>query len=199
MNFGLCLTSSWSGRIDSQARGATAAPPSGQAPLNTVLGVMKATSVILFLGWSLLSQAAEVDQVLVKKSELLMYLVSGAEVVRTYDISLGDSPIGHKTKEGDERTPEGQYVLDWRNPNSRYYKSIRISYPNTHDETHARKGNHDPGGDIFIHGLPNGFGHLSFAFEGTNWTDGCIAVNNNDHMEEIWGLIKIGTPINILP
>ncbi|MCR9261785.1 MAG: L,D-transpeptidase family protein [Pseudomonadaceae bacterium] len=143
--------------------------------------------------------AAEVDHVLVKKSERQLLLMSGTEVVKSYPISLGEQPVGHKQREGDEKTPEGQYVLDWRNPDSRFYKSIRISYPNDADELRARRNNQSPGGDIFIHGLPNGLSRLARAFKGRNWTDGCIAVNNNDHMEEIWQLVKDGTKITIRP
>ncbi len=143
--------------------------------------------------------AAEVDHVLVKKSERQLLLMSGTEVVKSYPISLGDQPIGHKQREGDEKTPEGQYVLDWRNPDSRFYKSIRISYPNDADQLRAKQRNHSPGGDIFIHGLPNGINRLARTFKGRNWTDGCIAVNNNDHMEEIWQLVKDGTRITIRP
>lgn len=178
---------------------ATAAPSAGQAPLNTVSGIMRTPTVILLFVSSLAAQAAEIDQVIVNKGQLLMYLMSGPEVIRTYSISLGENPIGHKAREGDEKTPEGQYVLDWRNPSSRYFKSIHVSYPNIQDQKLAEINNHDPGGNIFIHGLPNGRGFLGSNFEGVNWTDGCIAVNNNDHMEEIWELVRDGTPINILP
>lgn len=145
------------------------------------------------------AQADEIDHVLVKKSERQLLLMSGSNVVKSYPISLGEQPVGHKQREGDERTPEGQYVLDWRNPESRFYKSIRISYPNDQDQMRAEKNNHSPGGDIFIHGLPNGVTRLARTFRGRNWTDGCIAVNNNDHMDEIWQLVKDGTRITIRP
>lgn len=145
------------------------------------------------------AHADEIDHVLVKKSERQLLLMSGSNVVKSYPISLGEQPVGHKQREGDERTPEGQYVLDWRNPDSRFYKSIRISYPNDQDQMRAEKNNHSPGGDIFIHGLPNGVKLLARTFRGRNWTDGCIAVNNNDHMDEIWQLVKDGTRITIRP
>jgi murein L,D-transpeptidase YafK len=145
------------------------------------------------------AHADEIDHVLVKKSERQLFLMSGSSVVKSYPISLGEQPVGHKQREGDERTPEGQYVLDWRNPDSRFYKSIRISYPNDQDQRRAEENNHSPGGDIFIHGLPNGINLLAQTFRGRNWTDGCIAVNNNDHMDEIWQLVKDGTMITIRP
>lgn len=144
------------------------------------------------------STAQAISEVLVRKSERQMYLMSGEDVVRSYRISLGDNPEGHKLYEGDERTPEGQYTLDWRNPNSDYHKSIHISYPNERDRDLASAWGLDPGGSIMIHGAPNGAGDLAFAYVGLDWTDGCIAVTNED-MDEIWPAIKPGTPINIVP
>ncbi len=161
---------------------------------------MKIVAVtILFLVCTNAVQARDIDQVVVRKGDLRLLLMAGAEVIRNYPISLGDMPFGHKQREGDERTPEGQYLLDYRNPDSDFYKSIHVSYPNTQDQHKANIGKHDPGGNIFIHGLPNGFDHIGGYFKGRNWTDGCIAVNNNDHMDEIWTLVKDGTPIIILP
>ena len=157
------------------------------------------SGLLLALSYMPVAQAEQIDQVLVHKSALQMYLLAGEEVVRSYRISLGEQPDGHKQREGDQRTPEGEYVLDWRNPDSRFYKSIRVSYPNTQDQLHADKNNLDPGGNIFIHGLPNGLGHLGRFFSDRNWTDGCIAVNDNKQMDEIWQLVKDGTPITIRP
>jgi murein L,D-transpeptidase YafK len=143
--------------------------------------------------------AEKVDRVVVEKSERRMYLMSGDEVFRQYRVSLGASPSGHKRREGDEKTPEGRYLLDWRNPDSKYYRSIRVSYPNENDVQQAKENGHPPGGNIFIHGLPNGKGLLARTFEGQDWTDGCIAVNDNLAMWEIWSLVKPGTPIEIRP
>lgn len=139
-----------------------------------------------------------ISQVLVRKSERRLYLLAGDEVVRSYRISLGDNPEGHKLHEGDERTPEGDYILDWRNPHSDFYKSIHISYPNPRDRELAEAWGLDPGSNIMIHGLPNDAGELAFAYEGLDWTDGCIAVSN-EAMDEIWQLVPDGTPIRILP
>ena len=138
------------------------------------------------------------DKVLVDKSERKMWLIHNGKRYREYDISLGDNPKGHKQQEGDERTPEGKYVLDYRNPKSRYHLSIHINYPNDADKASARRRGVSPGGDIFIHGLPNGMGWGKAYFKGVDWTDGCIAVSNKE-MEEIWKLVKNGTPIEILP
>jgi murein L,D-transpeptidase YafK len=141
-----------------------------------------------------------VDRVLVKKSERKMELHKQNAVYRTYRISLGDQPRGHKIQEGDERTPEGNYVLDWRNPNSSFYKSMHVSYPNSLDRTVARSLGVSPGGMIMIHGLPNWLSspRLAAEYRRRDWTDGCIAVGN-DEMDEIWRLVRDGTPITILP
>lgn len=140
------------------------------------------------------------DQVVVEKAARRMKLMSRGEVFREYRVALGDNPIGHKQREGDERTPEGDYLLDWRNPHSNYYKAIHISYPNAEDRFLARSNGHSPGGMIMIHGLPN---HIVSdvvrqEYLGRDWTDGCIALTNQE-MDEVWNLVPDGTPIRILP
>jgi murein L,D-transpeptidase YafK len=142
--------------------------------------------------------AVDITQVVVKKAERRLFLMANDKIVHSYRISLGDNPEGHKLYEGDERTPEGQYTLDWRNVHSDFYKSIHISYPSAHDRELARAWGLNPGGSIMIHGLPNNAGDMAFAYEGLDWTDGCIAVNNKA-MDEIWQLVSNGTPIRILP
>lgn len=137
-----------------------------------------------------------IDSVLVEKAKRKMYLISGGVTYREYSISLGDNPIGHKQQEGDQKTPEGKYTIDYRNPNSRYHLSLHITYPNKDDKKTAKEMGVSPGGDIFIHGLPNGIGWMPAAFEGRDWTDGCIAVTNAE-IKEIWALVKNGTPIEI--
>lgn len=143
--------------------------------------------------------AESVDLVSVDKSDRALRLMAGDQVVKEYSISLGANPKGHKVRQGDERTPEGRYVLDWRNPQSHYFRSIHISYPNNVDRSRAAEAGYSPGGDIFIHGLPNGMDSMGASFEGRDWTDGCIAVNDNDDMWEIWTLVENGTPIEIQP
>lgn len=140
----------------------------------------------------------DITRVLVRKADRRLYLLQGDETVREYRISLGDTPVGHKLYEGDERTPEGTYILDWRKADSDFYKSIHISYPNRNDQEMARAWGLDPGGSIMIHGLPNNAGDLAFAYTGLDWTDGCIAVSN-EAMDEIWQLVQNGTPIHIEP
>ena len=140
----------------------------------------------------------KVDLVRVVKSERRMELRRGDVVVRTYSIALGGNPVGHKLQEGDGRTPEGRYVLDWRNRNSVAYRSMHISYPNYFDSTAAMAFRRPAGGNIMIHGQMNGFGWLYWLTQRFDWTDGCIAVKNAD-MEEIWRLVRDGTAIEILP
>ena len=138
------------------------------------------------------------DKVLVKKLERKLYLLNKGQVIREYPISLGLNPIGHKQQRGDKRTPEGLYVVKHRNPKSKYYKSILFSYPNEQDRRQAEAKGLDPGGDLAIHGLPNGTEEEAWDYIERDWTDGCIAVTN-DQMEEIWQLVDRGTPIEILP
>jgi murein L,D-transpeptidase YafK len=140
----------------------------------------------------------EVDSVVVFKAERRLLLFSGGRVVRSYNVALGRLPRGKKTRQGDGRTPEGYYVLDRRNPDSRFYKSIHVSYPNSEDRARARRAGVHPGGDIMIHGLPNGRGAIGAAHRKWDWTEGCIAVTNGE-MDEIWNAVADGTPIEIQP
>ena len=137
------------------------------------------------------------ESVLVDKSMRKMWLVAAGRKYREYDISLGDRPEGHKKQEGDERTPEGRYVIDYRNPESKYHLSLHIDYPRQQDLEAARQSGVSPGGNIFIHGVPNGLESASGKLAGRDWTDGCIAVSNQE-IEEIWQLVRDGTPIEIL-
>jgi murein L,D-transpeptidase YafK len=138
------------------------------------------------------------DRVLVIKSKSKLYLKKQGKILKEYHVTFGASPKGHKQKKGDERTPEGKYILDYKNEDSRFYKSIHISYPNEADKERAKKMRVNPGGCIMIHGQKNGFGCLAFITQRFNWTDGCIAVSNNA-MYEIWLSVDVGTPIEIKP
>ena len=124
--------------------------------------------------------------------------MKGEAVLKTYKIALGTEPVGPKTQQGDHRTPEGSYILDFRNTHSQFYKSIHITYPNPADRAQARKRGVSPGGSIMIHGLPNGWGRIGKMHLQRDWTDGCIAVTNEE-MDEIWRLVPDGTPIEIKP
>ena len=140
------------------------------------------------------------DQVVVKKCERKMQLLKAGQVVREYRVNLGDNPYGHKVMQGDERTPEGEYLLDWRNPRSLFYKSIHVSYPNSEDRYVAQAKGVDPGGMIMIHGRPNYIDspRILAEYDNRDWTNGCIAVKNAE-MDEIWIAVRDGTPIRILP
>nr|WP_246587903.1 L,D-transpeptidase family protein [Paracoccus bogoriensis] len=137
-----------------------------------------------------------ITRIQVNKGQRRMHLLSGSNVVRSYDVSLGFQPVGHKQFEGDGKTPEGVYFIDRFNPRSRYHLSAGISYPNERDRAFAAAHGRDPGGDIFIHGRgPEG--NNLFPRQ-RDWTAGCIAVSDAE-MEEIYAAIQIHTPIIILP
>jgi murein L,D-transpeptidase YafK len=137
------------------------------------------------------------SRVVVHKSERRMDLMNGTEVLRSFKVSLGLVPKGHKEYQGDFRTPEGRYYLTRRNARSDFFLSIQVSYPNERDVKHAKANGWDPGGSIMIHGLPNTLKREP-AYYTRDWTDGCIAVSNAD-MIEIWLLTNNNTPIDILP
>jgi len=138
------------------------------------------------------------DRVVVYKSERKLLLMRGDDVLRTYRISLGLNPIGHKERAGDFRTPEGRYRLTRRNPRSDFFLSIQVSYPNEQDLRRARRNGWDSGGSIMIHGLPNNMRHPPAWYESRDWTDGCIALSNSD-MLELWLLVADNAAIDILP
>ena len=136
------------------------------------------------------------DFVLVDKSDRTLSLFSGGQLLRTYrGLQLGGSPDGHKRFQGDQRTPEGRYTIDTRNPASAYHLSLRISYPSEADRSYAEARGRSPGGDIFIHGQPNWLpaGRLH-----GDWTDGCIALANSE-IEELWELVPDGTAVQVRP
>lgn len=139
-----------------------------------------------------------VDLVVIYKSERLMHLKSKGRVIRDFDIALGGEPEGHKLMEGDGRTPEGVSTLDWRNEESRFYRSIHISYPQEADQHAASRRGFSTGGMIMIHGIPNGRRADEMGHPGNDWTNGCVAVTN-DEMDEIWSLVEDGTTIIIFP
>jgi len=168
---------------------------------------MRIRIVTALLGLALcapsLSQAAakavmHADRVVVLKKERTLQLLDHGRVIKTYKVALGGDPVGPKKRQGDHKTPEGIYVLDSRNAHSQFYRSIHISYPNAHDRSEARKHGVSPGGDVFVHGLPNGYGAVGAAHRLKDWTDGCIAVTDEE-MDEIWKAVADGTPIEIRP
>jgi hypothetical protein len=139
-----------------------------------------------------------VDRVVIRKSSRLMWLELGGERVATYQIALGSNPEGPKRFQGDGRTPEGTYEIDFKNPDSEFFLSLHISYPNKADIAFAEAHDRDPGGNIAIHGIRNGLGWMGGKFRKQDWTDGCIAVTD-DEMLELWELIDVGTRVVIEP
>ena len=157
------------------------------------------TVVIVLLLYAGVAHGEQIaDMVLVEKSKSRLYLMREGQPFASFHVSFGSNPRGHKEEQGDGRTPEGRYILDYKNAGSAYYKSIHISYPNATDRKEARKRGVDPGGDIMIHGQKNGYGRLSFLVQRFNWTNGCIALSDRD-MDTVWDAIKPGTPIEIKP
>lgn len=142
--------------------------------------------------------AAHADRVLVRKKDHTLSLLSDSNAIKTYKVALGRNIVGPKTQQGDHKTPEGMYTLDSRNAGSHFYRSIHVSYPNAEDRQRARKLGVEPGGDIMIHGLPNGLGWIGSMHRLHDWTDGCIAVTDEE-MDEIWRMVPDGTPIEIDP
>jgi len=138
------------------------------------------------------------DAVEVFKARHELVLLRDGQAIKTYKVSLGIRPVGPKRRQGDHRTPEGRYVIDYHNYASAFHLSLHVSYPNAEDRREAAARNVPTGGDIMIHGLPNGMGALSLLFRGADWTNGCIAVSD-DEIEEIARAVPDGTPIVIHP
>lgn len=141
----------------------------------------------------------QADAIKVYKGERRLTLLRDGMEIGSYRIALGgNGDGGHKAREGDQKTPEGTYKIDWRNPRSMAHLSLHVSYPNAADQSAADVAGYSPGGNIMIHGLPNGWGLLASVHYLWDWTDGCIGVTNAE-MREIWSKVPNGTPINILP
>lgn len=151
---------------------------------------------LLVVGSSARGETA--DLVVVSKSESQLHLERAGKRFASFKVAFGGQPKGHKREEGDQRTPEGKYVLDSRNERSAFYKSIHISYPNGADQTAAKARGVSPGGDIMIHGQRNGWGWLAPVAQLFDWTDGCVALKNSD-MDKVWDAVEAGTPIEIRP
>ena len=154
--------------------------------------------IFLFLfSFSLYAQNS-IDMIIIKKSQRILYAVKDDKVIKKYDIAIGKNPIGHKLKEGDKKTPEGYYFIDGKNAKSKFFLSLHTSYPNFHDKRVAEKNNLNPGSHIAIHGLPSISVLSQYLYNSSDWTDGCIALNNKD-MEELWNMSEEGTQILIKP
>ncbi|MFA7405555.1 MAG: L,D-transpeptidase family protein [Pelobacteraceae bacterium] len=143
-------------------------------------------------------QKGPVDRILIEKKERRLTLISRGKVLKTYQIALGGNPNGPKERQGDNKTPEGSYVIDSRNRNSRYHRSLHVSYPNEKDRKLANQRGVSPGGDIMIHGIKNGFSWVGDLHSEVDWTKGCIAVTDEE-IEEIDTLAPNGTKVEIRP
>jgi len=143
-------------------------------------------------------QAEQADRVEVFKGARRLELKRQGRTIRTYRVALGFAPTGHKEREGDGRTPEGKYVIDGRNPRSAFHLSLRVSYPDEADKARAAAKGVAPGGDIFIHGRPNGLRKFFVRHPRRDWTVGCVAVTDAE-IREIWSLVPTGAPIVIHP
>lgn len=164
--------------------------------------MFKHAQTYLCAGLMVLSLAAtaspQADFVRVLKAQRKVQILSGDAVVREFPMVLGGNPLGHKSQEGDGKTPEGLYTLDYKKTDSAFHKAIHISYPNADDVAAAQKLGVSAGGQIMIHGQKNGLGWLSFIIQRFDWTNGCIALKNED-MDAFWQLVEAGTKIEIKP
>ncbi len=145
-----------------------------------------------------LALSKQVDRIIVYKQKREMHVFAKDTLLKIYRIALGANPIGHKQFQGDMKTPEGTYTINGKNPNSAYHLNLGISYPNQADRENAKKHGKSPGGDIKIHGLPNGMGHIGKTHILSDWTHGCIAVSNEE-IEELYKHVPLGTSITIYP
>ncbi|TEW49264.1 L,D-transpeptidase family protein [Psychromonas algicola] len=160
---------------------------------------MKHTLFILLLLTNLFmsnTALAKVDLVKVDKSENKMYLLDNGQIVKEYHVAFGENPKGHKQQEGDEKTPEGTYTLDYKKDDSSFYRAMHISYPQAADKENAKQLGVSPGGFIMVHGQRNWLGFLSPITQLFNWTNGCIALTNSE-IDEFLDLVEVGTKITI--
>jgi murein L,D-transpeptidase YafK len=144
------------------------------------------------------AEGTRTDRIVIAKSAHTMILVSGSRVIRTYKVAIGRNPVGAKTRGGDHKTPEGDYVIDGKKSNSRFHLALHLSYPNEADRQRALELGVKPGGDIEIHGIQNGLAWIGSLHRKFDWTDGCIAVTDSE-IEEIWKQVEVGTPVEIRP
>jgi murein L,D-transpeptidase YafK len=144
------------------------------------------------------SEAVTADSIVVEKGARRLTLFRNGVAVRSYMVALGRNPVGDKQHEGDNRTPEGIYRIDSRNPQSKYHLALHISYPDAAHLARAEEKGVRPGGNVMIHGLPRGFESYGAEHRKTDWTEGCIALTNRE-IEEIWNAVPNGAVIEIRP
>jgi murein L,D-transpeptidase YafK len=137
-------------------------------------------------------------RIVVVKSTRTMTLESDGQPIKTYKVALGGQPIGAKRQQGDHKTPEGDYFIDAKIPHSQFYMALHLSYPSAEDRARARKQGVSPGGDVEIHGLGKKYGWIGARHRLSDWTDGCIAVTNEE-IEDIFRIVPVGTRVEIMP
>ena len=152
-------------------------------------------SLLLCSSTQALEQA---DNILVNKSHKTLQLQKNGLTFAVFKIALGKNPVGHKQQQGDSRTPEGVYFIEAKKADSAFYKALKISYPNTADRARAKQMKRSPGGQIMIHGQKNGYAWGAYVMQQRNWTEGCIALSNQD-LDKVWQAVQVGTRIEILP
>jgi murein L,D-transpeptidase YafK len=177
------------GSVDSVRASATTSPPAR----TTVVSSLASDERL-----SAFDARVPVDSILVEKSAHKLSLFQRGRVTRTYLVALGQQPVGDKVRRGDMRTPEGRFTIEARNPQSKFHRALRISYPDAAHRERARRLGVSPGGDIMIHGLPPKQAWVGPAHRDFDWTEGCIALTNAE-IEELWSTVPVGTPIHILP
>ena len=168
--------------------------------LLAVFLIIGATAIFFFAhhDWKVLPGGTTIDRILVEKSERKLSILRDGKVLKTYRVALGRNPIGAKEQEGDNKTPEGIYTIDYRNPKSDYHLALHISYPSAEDTTRAAQRGVNAGFDIEIHGLPNGRGWMGGAHRQKDWTAGCIALTDKE-IEELWRATPDGAIVEIRP
>lgn len=173
--------------LSAHALAAAPAHPAAARPLRTATTVTRAAPPL-----------GLVDSIVVEKKARRLTLFRDGRAVRTYLVALGLSPVGDKLRAGDHRTPEGLFYIDRRNPDSRYHLALHISYPDAAHIARSQAIGAEPGGDIMIHGLPNGMGSAGPLHRLNDWTNGCVALTDEE-IDEIWSVVPIGTPVEIKP
>ncbi len=165
--------------------------------------ILSVIAIVSAIGWGLWPEPAlpldvKADLVIVRKSARRIELYRGPDLLKAYPVSLGRHPVGKKRQQGDGRTPEGEYRLDYRNPSSSFHRALHISYPQADDVAAARMQGVDAGGLVMVHGIKNGLGWLGRLHRFVDWTDGCVAVTDRE-MDEIWRAVPDGTKIRLEP
>ena len=166
------------------------------AALLLVLALLAGAGVLSYRAWPAVPALPRIERIVVHKAARRMELYAGGKLVHVMTgVGLGDAPAGQKRFEGDEKTPEGRYTIDYRNPQSSYHLSLRISYPDAAASAYAAAQGRSPGGEIYIHGQPN---WLALGRLPGDWTEGCIAVSNRE-IEALWRAVGVGTAVEVTP